>query len=318
MESYPFIFPLKIDSISEEFEFSNLEDQSISSDGKSTFNFDVFGKNFLNNCDFNQVSEEITSNKRTSYIDNPKLGNGILFKITIFPDLEKDINEYIKKMDISKERKLLLFLDENNDYDKIAKIKIDLEKKPKIRNKQKENGIEKCKEKRGRKKKDDHSKRHHNRYSPDNIIKSIKTIINDYLIKFINSQINSLCQKETINRILSELNLSKYTPISNPLELIKKNNYDFRTNKTDRKNNLNFLDFTLKDFFSNEIGAKYKSLPIYYNKLIIDKLLEDKDEDNNAIFNFVFEYMTIEDWLNIFLHKQELENIVAKKKIIKW
>ena len=24
--------------------------------------------------------------------------------------------------------------------------------------------------------------------------------------------------------------------------------------------------------------------------------------------------MTIEDWLNIFLHKQELENIVAKKK----
>lgn len=314
MESYPFIFPLKIDSISEEFEFSNLEDQSISSDGKSTFNFDVFGKNFLNNCDFNQVSEEITSNKRTSYIDNPKLGKDILFKITIFPDLEKDINEYIKKMDISKERKIFLFLDENNDYDKIAKIKIDLEPKSNIRNKQKENGIEKCKEKRGRKKKDDHSKRHHNRYSPDNIIKSIKTIINDYLIKFINSQINSLCQKETINRILSELNLSKYTPISNPLELIKKNNYDFRANKTDRKNNLNFLDFTLKNFFSNEIGAKYKSLPIYYNKLIIDKLLEDKDEDNNAIFNFVFEYMTIEDWLNIFLHKQELENIVAKKK----
>ena len=77
---------------------------------------------------------------------------------------------------------------------------------------------------------------------------------------------------------------------------------------------MNFLDFTLKDFFSNEIGTKYKSLPIYYNKLIIDKLLEDKDEDNNAIFNFVFECMTIEDWLNIFLHKQELENIVAKKK----
>jgi hypothetical protein len=46
MESYPFIFPLKIDSISEEFEFSNLEDQSISSDGKSTFKFDDFGKNF--------------------------------------------------------------------------------------------------------------------------------------------------------------------------------------------------------------------------------------------------------------------------------
>ena len=102
MESYPFIFPLKIDSISEEFEFSNLEGQSISSDGKSTFNFDVFGKNFLNNCDFNQVSEEITSNKRTSYIDNPKLGKDILFKITIFPDLEKDINEYIKKMEIIK------------------------------------------------------------------------------------------------------------------------------------------------------------------------------------------------------------------------
>ena len=276
MESYPNPF----NSISEEFEFSNLEDQSISSNGKSTFNVDDFGKNFLNYCNFNQVSEEITSNRRTSYIDNPKLGNGILFKITIFPDLEKDINEYIKKMDISKERKIFLFLDENNDYDKIAKIKIDLEAKSKKRNKQKENGIEKCKEKRGRKKKDDHSKRHHNRYS----------------------------------RILSELNLSKYTPISNPLELIKKNNYDFRANKTDRKNNLNFLDFTLKDFFSNEIGAKYKSLPIYYNKLIIDKLLEDKDEDNNAIFNFVFEYMTIEDWLNIFLHKQELENIVAKKK----
>ena len=38
---------------------------------------------------------------------------------------------------ISKERKIFLFLDENNDYDQIAKIKIDLEPKSNIRNKQK-------------------------------------------------------------------------------------------------------------------------------------------------------------------------------------
>ena len=96
------IFPPKIDPTPEEFEFSNLEDQSISSNCKSNFKLDVFGKNILNYWNFNQVSEEITSNKRTSYIDNPQLGKDILFKITIFPDLEKDINEYIKKMEIIK------------------------------------------------------------------------------------------------------------------------------------------------------------------------------------------------------------------------
>ena len=51
MESYPNPF----NSISEEFEFSNLEDQSISSKGKSTFNVDEFGKNFLNYYNFIQV-----------------------------------------------------------------------------------------------------------------------------------------------------------------------------------------------------------------------------------------------------------------------
>ena len=50
-----------------------------------------------------------------------------------------------------------------------------------------------------------------------------------------------------------------------------------------------------------------------YNKLIIKKLLVD--EQNKDMFDFIFNYLKMEDWLDIFLHKKEIDNYIDNNKI---
>ena len=54
-------------------------------------------------------------------------------------------------------------------------------------------------------------------------------------------------------------------------------------------------------------------MPSNYNKLIIKKLLED--EQNNDIFNFIFNYLKIEDWLDIFIYKKEIDDYINNNQL---
>jgi hypothetical protein len=70
----------------------------------------------------------------------------------------------------------------------------------------------------------------------------------------------------------------------------------------------------VQEFLSKSISSWYKSIgqkDIYlyeYNKRIIIYLLNEKHSDKNfRIFNFIFNELKIEDWLNIFIHKKELD-----------
>ena len=72
-------------------------------------------------------------------------------------------------------------------------------------------------------------------------------------------------------------------------------------------------NLTIKDYISQNISPKTINLPFDYNKKIIQKLLED--EENKDIFNFIFNELKIEDWLDIYLYKKEIDNFIDSNEI---
>jgi hypothetical protein len=296
----------------DEYDHNNI---SLNSDKR---NNDIEGEYFDYNIGNNgQFKEEDIKKLFVSYKDNKsmqtdldeKSKNNIIFKIDKERFYEEDINMIIQKMNISKENKRSIFLNNEDNYEEINNIRYKLFLKGKFRMKKQRNySMFKIYAKKGRKLKMDNSNRTHNKYQPDNIIQSIKTTINHSLLFFLNKLINSIYDKTKINQILYQLNLPliKKDRKLKLFKLIKENDYDININNTSKSYNLKFLNFTINNYISNNISRKFKKKPPNYNKLIIKKLLED--EQNNDIFNFIFNYLKIEDWLDIFIYKKEIDN----------
>ena len=296
----------------DEYDHNNI---SLNSDKR---NNDIEGEYFDYNIGNNgQFKEEDIKKLFVSYKDNKsmqtdldeKSKNNIIFKIDKERFYEEDINMIIQKMNISKENKSSIFLNNEDNYEEINNIRYRLFLKGKFRKKKQRNySMFKIYAKKGRKLKMDNSNRTHNKYQPDNIIQSIKTTINHSLLFFLNKLINSIYDKTQINQILYQLNLPfiKKDRKLKLFKLIKENDYDININNTSKSYNLKFLNFTINNYISNNISRKFKKKPPNYNKLIIKKLLED--EQNNDIFNFIFNYLKIEDWLDIFIYKKEIDN----------
>ena len=296
----------------DEYDHNNI---SLNSDKR---NNDIEGEYFDYNIGNNgQFKEEEIKKLFVSYKDNKsmqtdldeKSKNNTIFKIDKERFYEEDINMIIQKMNISKENKSSIFLNNEVNYEEINNIRYKLFLKGKFRMKKQRNySMFKIYAKKGRKLKMDNSNRTHNKYQPDNIIQSIKTTINHSLLFFLNKLINSIYDKTKINQILYQLNLPliKKDRKLKLFKLIKENDYDININNTSKSYNLKFLNFTINNYISNNISRKFKKKPPNYNKLIVKKLLDD--EQNNDIFNFIFNYLKIEDWLDIFIYKKEIDN----------
>ena len=288
-------------------------------------NNDIEGEYFDYNIGNNgQFKEEDIKKLFVSYKDNKsmqtdldeKSKNNTIFKIDKELFYEEDINMIIQKMNISKENKSSIFLNNEDNYEEINNIRYRLFLKGKFRMKKQRNySMFKIYAKKGRKLKMDNSNRTHNKYQPDNIIQSIKTTINHSLLFFLNKLINSIYDKTKINQILYQLNLPfiKKDRKLKLFKLIKENDYDININNTSKSYNLKFLNFTINNYISNNISRKFKKMPSNYNKLIIKKLLED--EQNNDIFNFIFNYLKIEDWLDIFIYKKEIDDYINNNQL---
>ena len=288
-------------------------------------NNDIEGEYFDYNIGNNgQFKEEDIKKLFVSYKDNKsmqtdldeKSKNNTIFKIDKERFYEEDINMIIQKMNISKENKRSIFLNNEDNYEEINNIRYKLFLKGKFRMKKQRNySMFKIYAKKGRKLKMDNSNRTHNKYQPDNIIQSIKTTINHSLLFFLNKLINSIYDKTQINQILYQLNLPliKKDRKLKLFKLIKENDYDININNTSKSYNLKFLNFTINNYISNNISRKFKKKPPNYNKLIVKKLLED--EQNNDIFNFIFNYLKIEDWLDIFIYKKEIDDYINNNQL---
>jgi len=225
---------------------------------------------------------------------------------------EKEINDIIENMNINNNDKTKLYLELDSKNTIIEEIKYQLNRKVRIRRKRsrikrKINNKDFLILKRGRKSKDESTNTNHNKYSSDNIIKAIKVKLNDSIINFTNKIINCVYinNKEKLIEITEGLNDNKNKSNSKYIEVIKKIDYAIYANKTNKKFNLDLLSQTTKQYLSKNISQRYANLNRDYNKIIIERLLQD--EENNSILNFIFNKIKIEDWLDIFIHKKELE-----------
>ena len=243
------------------------------------------------------------------------------FKTTFPFNFEENINNIIRRMKLNEEEKKGIFLDEDKSSEEIDSIWMELtNEKQRRRTEIKEKSIIrevkdiKTKFKQGRKKKDDNTKRKRNKYSTYNIMKKIKNKIIHYLLLFINKLIKSLYTKEQINKILFELNLPQIKSYNKPIQVIKKIEHEIYAKNTKRDENLKFLSSTIKAYLSNNISKKFIGIPPNSNEIIISRLFQD--EDKKDIFDFIFNELHIEDWLNIFTYKKELEDYATIKKFL--
>ena len=223
--------------------------------------------------------------------------------------LEKDIFNIIQsKMNIEEEVKDIININYNIQDIYVENVKKALNKS--IYAKKKLNIELKGKERNmlGRKKNNDLSIREHNKFSPDNIINKIKNILKRNLIIFVNNVINLIYNETKRKLILNTLNI----PNNKLSLLIKDIDYKSISQKKAKKDNLFLLKLTIKQFLSQNISSRYFSHKSDYeelqqiNKLIINGLLEDKD--NKDIFDFIFNKLNVGNFLDIFICQKELSD----------
>ena len=290
---------------------------------------------------FNPISINLDNFYNNSFYDNfkPIYGKGkelqkknknnslfLIIKETPPVLLKKDISYFLRnKMNLSKKIKDILdnkYYLKNNAIENIMKQLINNEStKNKKLNKEIDNANKK---KLGRKTINDETIRIHNKYSSDNIINKIKTILKKHIIIFVNNIIKSLYTSKQIKSILLELDF----PINKVSELIKDVDYKSIAHKKKKMENLMLLTYTLKDFLSFDLSGRYKAITqkkgqFSKNNQKIMKEYLLKDDKNNAIFNFVLNNLKFEDFLDLFIHTKELSDFPSfnslngsEKKII--
>ena len=296
------------DDTLENFE-NRFEDEFSFSNDNSELYMDEKG---ILNIKQNNTQQTIQDSTKTSsntdkiiVVTKQRKSSKIKFKIKTNPILEEEINKIIiNKMNINPEDKLKFLLDINPKDIRILKIKDEL-----INDESKGEYLEEkiaFKVENGQilgiKRNDDSIEPNRRKSKSDNIIKKIKNRIIDFLLSFVNKLINSLYSKDKINQILSKLNLPLIK--SQNEDVLKKIDDKIVANHTNKSYNLEFLSFKLKGLLSKMNSERY-SIPDNYNELIISELL--KDDENKDIFNFVFNEIDIEAWLQIFTYQKELE-----------
>lgn len=161
-------------------------------------------------------------------------------------------------------------------------------KKKRKKNKKLENVVEndtkKCELKRGRKKKGDNTKRHHDKNSPDNIFKKVKDKLLVYLVISINIILKNIGYEEN--------------------KLYKLDYKELVNKKSDKKCNLELLNMPIKDLLSMKISAKYKTIsnPTNKNVNILEQIC--KEGANDDIIKYIFK-ISFKDWIDIFTLKRE-------------
>ena len=239
--------------------------------------------NFLNNE--NDIQIEIEKEIPPQYFYD-KIKNEIFPKLNLKNDLKKN---FIKN-------------------DKIIKLENNMSDEYFLNKKTRNRGQTKTKvknyKKKGRKKIDDNSASIHNKDSPDNIIKKIKSKLLDYhLLNFINSLLNSLLNRDKINAYLKK-NINEKEQEKE--KLIKKLDYKQFVDDMKKENNLNFLKLSLKGLLSKDISKKYSTLPKDLNKTVINEIL-NKEKDNEII-SFLFN-LTFGEWFDVFTFKKEITDL---------
>ena len=154
----------------------------------------------------------------------------------------------------------------------------------------------KLKKKRGRKRKSPkiEKKEPHNKYSDDNIIKRCKHLVLKYTLEFINNKIKKVYNGNIENG-----------PVKKELQIINNS----QKSNSHAEFNKNFIKKKLGEIFSENISGKYKkNYPPNHNKLLIEELMNEKDENKQSFFNKLFNLNFIQ-CLDHFIGKKYIKEL---------
>ena len=132
----------------------------------------------------------------------------------------------------------------------------------------------------GKKREKSNYKGVHDKFSGDNVIRKIRTILLNNLTKFINKFIYEVYNGKINHGIL--------------IKELKNLNQNQTKNVQENKE---FLNKKIKDIFSSDLCSKYTNFSSSHNKNLINELLNEKDEEKRMKFEKIFN-LTIVDCLN--------------------
>ena len=113
----------------------------------------------------------------------------------------------------------------------------------------------------------------HDKFSDDVIRRKCKNLVIKNLFEFLNNKIKNMYKGKLGHSIFKkELKRINQNQISNT-------NVDF---------NKNFLTKTIGDIFSDDITSKYTNFPQNHNKILINKLMNENDENKKIYFQKLF------------------------------
>ena len=165
-----------------------------------------------------------------------------------------------------------------------------------VREPEKEQEQNEIKEKkRGRKTERTEVNNPHNKFADDNLRKKSKHIILSEILTFLNSKLKEIYKDNIGNGILLKQLLT--------LNHKQKANIIVNDNKQ-------FLQKTLQEIFSDDISRRYTNFPSDHNKNLINRLLEEDDEEKRKYFNTLFK-LTFSEVLCHFQGKQIIKELVG-------
>ena len=140
-------------------------------------------------------------------------------------------------------------------------------------------------------------KQPHNKYSDDNLRKKCKHLVLNSVLEFINKKIFDIYEGNIGNNIYRKelLIVNKYQKMNSNIIF-----------------NRQFIDKKLSDIFSEIISTRYTNYRPEHNKLLIERLKDEKDEKKRVYFNKLFD-LTFNDCLNHFIGKKFINELQGMK-----
>ena len=140
----------------------------------------------------------------------------------------------------------------------------------------------------------------HNKFANDNLRKKSKHIMLSELLNFLNMKLREIYNGNLGSGILLKQLLT--------MNHKQKSNINISDNKI-------FLQKTLQDIFSDEISKRYTNFPSTHNKDLINRLLNEEDDQKRNYFNKLFN-LTFIQVLHHFQNKEKIEELLGLKTYI--
>ena len=144
----------------------------------------------------------------------------------------------------------------------------------------------------------EHKKVKHDKFSDDNLRRKCKHIILFSIMEFINKKIYSMYKGNLGNNIYRKEILT--------LNKSQKSNANIYYNRI-------FANKKIVDILSDNISSRYTNFPPEHNKLLIERLKSDEDEDKRSYFKKFFD-LTFKECLDYFIGKSNIEELKGMKR----